>query len=85
MLNRDQAFELIDRALALCGEADGAEVALGGGDLALTRFANSEIHQNVQEERIEVSVRAIMGRRTARASTSRLDDEGLAEVVQRAL
>jgi PmbA protein len=85
MLNQDQAFELIDRALALCGDADGAEVALGGGELALTRFANSEIHQNVQEERIEVSVRAVVGKHTARASTSRLDDRGLAEVAQRAL
>lgn len=85
MLTRNEAFDLIEQTLELCVAADGAEVALGGGELALTRFANSEIHQNVVEDRVTVTVRTVIGKRTARASTTRRDAEGLRAVVDEAI
>jgi len=69
--------------------ADGArahgvsdvEVILAGEDHALTRFANNAIHQNVAERNVYLSVRPVIDGRTARASTNRLDHQGIREVV----
>ncbi len=53
-------------------------------DQALTRFANSEIHQNVAETSVSVNLRFVLGKRIATISTGRVDEAGLAAVVQRA-
>ena len=50
---------------------------IAGGHTALTRFANNTIHQNVEEENYVVSVRTVIGRKTARATTNKLDDDSL--------
>ena len=57
------------------------EVTIAAGRSALTRFANNIIHQNVEEETAVLSVRAVIGRRTARATTNRFDEESLRRVV----
>ena len=44
---------------------------------ALTRFANNTIHQNVAERERALSVRPVIGSRTARASTNRLDPDSI--------
>jgi len=62
--------------------ADEIEVLFYGGRSALTRFANNTIHQNVAEENIVLSVRTSFGRRTARATTNKLDEESLRQVVR---
>ena len=46
-------------------------------DAALTRFANSQIHQNVAETNVTVNLRFVVGKRVGVASTDRTDDEGL--------
>ena len=81
MLTRDQASDIFDRIRKL-STADEVEVHFSGGKFALTRFANNTIHQNVAEENHVVSVRTVFGGRTARASTNRLDDESLRQVVK---
>ena len=53
-------------------------------DLALTRFANNEIHQNVSETNVVVNLRFVLGKRVATVSTGRIDDAGLAARVERA-
>src|SRR5262249_10995620 len=53
-----------------------------GGRSELTRFANNTIHQNMAEENYGVSVRTVFGGRTARATTNKLDDESLRNVVK---
>ncbi|HKG57337.1 MAG TPA: TldD/PmbA family protein [Candidatus Limnocylindrales bacterium] len=61
-------------------EREGAtetEVLVVADDSALTRFANSEIHQNVAETSVNVNLRFVSGRRIGVASTGRTDDEGL--------
>jgi PmbA protein len=57
--------------------ATEAEVLVIADDSALTRFANSEIHQNVAETSVNVNLRFAAGRRIGVASTGRTDDEGL--------
>lgn len=85
MLSRDQAKALIRSVLerAKKAGADEAELHLGAGRSALTRFANNEIHQNVASEVTEVSLRLVFGKRTARTSTTKLDAKGLDELVAR--
>ncbi len=52
---------------------------------ALTRFANNAIHQNVAERSTQLSVRPVIEGRTARATTNRLDPEGIRTVVAEAI
>jgi predicted Zn-dependent protease len=75
--------EVLDRALDLAagGEAEALYLAR---DAALTRFAGSRIHQNVAEHDATVRIRMVEGGRSGVASTNRLDDEGIREVVARA-
>ena len=64
--------------------ASQAEAVLTAEDAALTRFANSEIHQNVAETNAHLSLRFVIGKRVGVASTGRLDAEGLRTVAETA-
>lgn len=81
MLTKEQAADVFERIKKL-SSADEVEVLFSGGTFALTRFANNTIHQNVAEENHVVSVRAVFGGRTARATTNKFDDESLRQVVR---
>jgi PmbA protein len=61
-------------------EADETEVEIDVTTDALTRFANNIIHQNVAEQVLHISVRAVMHGRTARATTNKTDEESLRRV-----
>ncbi|HUQ44513.1 MAG TPA: TldD/PmbA family protein [Candidatus Limnocylindria bacterium] len=76
------AEEVLERALRL--GASEAEVLVMAGDSALTRFANSEIHQNVAERSVTVSLRHVVGSRIAVVSTGKVDSDGLRSLVHRA-
>jgi predicted Zn-dependent protease len=52
---------------------------------SLTRFANNTIHQNVSERSTQLSVRPVIEGRTARATTNRLDRDGIRDVVAEAI
>ncbi len=74
-----------ERALALvAGRAEAVATAVVGAS-ALTRFANSRIHQNVSEDLRGVRVVVAVDGRVARAGTTRTDEEGLSALVERAL
>jgi len=64
--------------------ATEAEVLVLANDSALTRFANSEIHQNVAETSATVNLRFVLGRRVGVATTGRTDDDGLVALVEQA-
>ena len=81
MLDREAAARICEQSLQL-SKADACEVTLGGGCDALTRFANNEVHQNMASESYELSVRSIFGKRTGRASTTRLDADGIRDAVE---
>ena len=76
------ADEVLGRALKI--GATEAEVLVTAGDSSLTRFANSEIHQNVAERAVNVNLRYVVGKRIAVVSTGRIDGEGLRTLVHRA-
>ena len=73
------ALALAERALAHA-EREGAsecETLVMSEDAALTRFANSQIHQNVAETNATINLRFVVGKRVGVASSDRTDDEGL--------
>jgi predicted Zn-dependent protease len=53
-------------------------------DEALTRFANSQIHQNVAETNVTLNLRFVVGNRVGVASSGRTDEEGLRRLAERA-
>ncbi len=61
-----------------------AEALVVTGESALTRFANSEIHQNVSSAEALVNLRVARGRRVGVASSGRTDPEGLSLLAERA-
>lgn len=75
--------QALDAARAM--GAPEIEAIITGGEQALTRFANNGVHQNVAEQARQLSVRAVIDGRTARASTNRLDREGVRRVVEEAV
>jgi predicted Zn-dependent protease len=84
MFGREHALEMLHRAVEYAG-ADMAQATLDAGDSSLTRFANSNIHQNVYERNAVLAVKAVMGKRIGYATTNRLDDDAIKNVAELAL
>jgi PmbA protein len=74
-------FDHVQHAVRALGVAE-VEAILSASSSALTRFANNAIHQNVAERTGNLSVRVQIDGRTARATTNRLDDNSIREVVE---
>lgn len=79
-LSEAQARELAERALSL-SRADEARVNLQSGLEGNTRFAVNQITTAGDVENTTFTVTSAFGTREASATTNRLDDEGLREVV----
>src|SRR6478672_8667236 len=80
------ALALAEATLALA-TGDGvteAEVLVSSEESALTRFANSEIHQNVAETNVTINLRVVVGKRVGVASSGRTDAEGLRRLAENA-
>jgi predicted Zn-dependent protease len=91
MLGRRKNQELTDEILGR-SEADQTEVVVIARDSALTRFANSAIHQNVAEKNPEVRIRVVVrdpgtrtGGRIGMASTNSLEEEALVRTLEKAV
>jgi PmbA protein len=78
-------LERIAERILKFSEADATEVDIDAGSDALTRFANNTIHQNVAEQTLTISVRAVVDGRTARATTNKTDEESLRRTVATAM
>ena len=84
MIGKEQAADRLQKALEISG-ADETEIVLMVNDMALTRFANNEIHQNVAETNAVMVIKAADGRRIGSAASNDLSDEGIGKVARRAL
>ena len=72
-----------DEVLRRVGDRAGALVTVGTGRSALTRFANSRIHQNVEADEQQVRLQVLLADgRSAQATTTRIDPEGLERLVE---
>ncbi len=78
------AMDVCDRLVELVGDRGEAEASVSIGRSALTRFANSSIHQNVAEDSQWARLRVSVGGRVASASTDRTDEAGMKRLVEHA-
>ncbi|MGV9806237.1 TldD/PmbA family protein [Micromonospora chersina] len=85
MTEVDLAGRVVELVRRLAGPGAEAEVVVTRADLALTRFANSFIHQNVAESGTTVRLRLHTDGRTAAGSGSLVDPDGLTALVERTL
>ncbi len=81
-MNDDRARDALGLAKRVLAHAEreGAsecEALVMAEDAALTRFANSQIHQNVAETNVSINLRFAVGKRVGVASSGRTDDEGI--------
>jgi len=83
MIEEKEARKISEAILKRC-KGNPAEIILMSNDAALTRFANNIIHQNVAEHDTEITLRYSIGKQIGTASTNRLDEAGLDELVERA-
>jgi predicted Zn-dependent protease len=75
----------LDIARAALEAAGGEAEAVAHSERSgLARFAGSEVHQPTLIENVVVTLRVLHGNRAGVATTNRIDDEGLAELTQRA-
>jgi predicted Zn-dependent protease len=79
----DLAHQVLDLVAGATGGAAEAEATVASSTLALTRFANSYIHQNVADTANRVRLRLYLDGRTASSSTTVATPEGLRALVER--
>ena len=84
-MTSDDLLTTCDRVLEMVGDRAEASVVASTGPDALTRFAQSFIHQNVAEADTTVSLRIASDGRTAVSSTTRVDEAGLRALVERTI
>ncbi|MEV4636355.1 metallopeptidase TldD-related protein [Actinoplanes sp. NPDC049548] len=81
----DLAARVVELARRLAGPQAEAEVVAAHSAEALTRFANSAIHQNVADATTTVQLRLHVAGRTAGGSTTVTDAQGLQALVERTI
>ena len=81
MRTERESFDILDRALAAAG-ADEADAAFVSGDHNISRFANSQLHQNMSEESASLTLRVVMGGAMGVATTTGFDDEEIARTAE---
>ncbi|MEV6597257.1 metallopeptidase TldD-related protein [Actinoplanes sp. NPDC051346] len=79
------AARVIELTRQLAGTGAEAEVVVAHSAEALTRFANSAIHQNVADATTTVRLRLHLDGRTAGGSTTVTDADGLRSLVERTI
>jgi PmbA protein len=84
ILSRQHAEEIFAKILKY-STADETEAIISSTAYALTRFANNTIHQNVAEEGGSLSVRVVLDRRMARASSNKFDEASIRQTCEAAL
>ena len=83
MIGEEGCRLILQQALDLSG-VEEVEAYLNGQDLALTRFANNAIHQNVVHGDAQLNIRAVIGHRQGRSTTNNLSDSGIARAREEA-
>ena len=79
----ETAERVLQAARTAVGSSADVDVTVEHEHLALTRFANSHIHQNVASDTDTVTLRIHAEGRTAVNATTVTDDAGLAGLVER--
>jgi PmbA protein len=76
MKDESTSFEILERALA-AAQADEADAAFIAIDSSISRFANSQLHQNMAEEAASLTLRVVLNGAFGVATTTVFDQEEL--------
>src|SRR5258708_29235843 len=77
MRTKHDSFAILDQALAAAGTAE-ADAVFISTDQNISRFANSNVHQNMSEVSASLTLRVIVDGRMGVASTTSFHDDELA-------
>jgi PmbA protein len=83
MIGKEKSFEVMEKALSF-SKSDQMELVLMGHDHFLTRYANSEIHQNTDEEDAVLFVKSVIGKKIGASSVNHFSDDALKAAVRQA-
>ncbi len=81
MRDERESFDVLDRALR-AADADEADAAFVSVDHNITRFANSQIIQNMDEESASLTLRVILNGAMGVATTTGFDDDEIARTAE---
>jgi predicted Zn-dependent protease len=81
MIGKDKLFSLFEK-VAKSSKADETEIVYIGSNNGLTRFANSMIHQNVNEDNAKILFRTVIGKKIGVASTNSLVQSDLKDTLK---
>jgi PmbA protein len=81
MRSEADSFAILDRALRTAG-ADEADAAFLSVDQNISRFANSQLHQNMSEESAWLTLRVIVDGAMGVATTTAFEDDEIARTVE---
>ncbi|MBC7841228.1 MAG: TldD/PmbA family protein [Gemmatimonadaceae bacterium] len=81
VLSQAEAESLAKRIVGF-SQADSCRVSLGSSARGNTRFAVNQVSTSGDNEDVSVRVRVTVGRKVGAATTNRLDDDALRQVVQ---
>jgi predicted Zn-dependent protease len=84
MSKEEPIEQLIEEAL-FYSTADQLEILAVERSSAVTRFSSSAIHQNVSETDLNITVKAVIGKRIGYAQTNRSEKEALYKTVDTAI
>ncbi len=80
MIDKEKALEILEKALSHA-TGDMAEAVLEGQRLTLTRFAESRISDNIDNEETTLYVRSVKGQKIGVTATGDISDEGIKRAV----
>jgi PmbA protein len=81
MRSESESHAILDRALRTAG-ADEADAAFLSVDQNISRFANSQLHQNMSEESAWLTLRVIVDGAMGVATTTAFEDDEIARTVE---
>lgn len=81
MRSESDSLAILDRALLAAG-ADEADAVFLSVDQNISRFANSQLHQNMSEESASLTLRVIVNGAMGVATTTAFDDDEIARTVE---
>ena len=81
MRTESESFQILEAALAAAG-ADEADAAFISVDQNISRFANSQLHQNMSEESGSLTLRVIVNGAMGVATTTSFEDEEIAAAAE---
>lgn len=85
MISQDLAAQMLDLVRAAAGPSAEVEIQVERRNQALTRFANSFIHQNIVDDSATVRLRLHVDGRTAAAGTTVVSGDGVRDLAERAV